>query len=337
MSRNTRSSIEPSTRLNAHLYVTPSCNLSCPFCYYDARLSTTTPPDALPISAMVEILETACDLYDARFDIEGGEMFLRRDIGDLFAGVTPKVLERLTITTNGMARVTLAPDILRQLDEVRVSVEGHTDFLQRDLRGIDLAPVLRTAELLMKAAVPVTLRITLHKNNYALVGEMLDTFVAQGFDRFSFYEFQSSGRGTALARSYSLDDSDVELVLHQLTSLPDVMQEATIKYSLSRVRASIIQSNRSRLQARGFAVVDLAGVASLTCDYDGAIRVCPWDIRSAPVGSARPNEFELELRRLMKSSALSHDCDHCSALRVVRGAAARPQGDVARVGEGRWG
>ncbi len=334
MSHDVRHPIEPKTRLNAHLYVTPACNLNCPHCYYNARLSLTTPPDALAISTMLEIIETACELYDARFDIEGGEMFLRRGIGELFAALTTNVRQRLTITTNGMARVTIAPEILRELEEVRVSVEGHTDDLQRDLRGIGLAPVLRTAESIMRAGVPVTLRITLHKRNHALVGEMLESFVARGFSHFSLYEFQSSGRGTALAKSYSLDDTDVERVLDQLAALPEVSHATTIKYSLSRCRALIVESHRLRLEAHGFMVVDVSGVASITCDYDGSLGVCPWNIGGLRIGSVQPNGFRSELRRLMQANALSHKCDHCSAVRVVRSATMPQQDEMARLGVG---
>src|SRR5437764_960071 len=114
-------------RLYVHLYVIPTCNLKCIHCYYDA-LPLRTPIDRLlTIDEMSKVIRELCDTYDAYFDVEGGEMFLRRDVARLFESLPPEYLRRITLTTNGVAKVTVAPALLCAVDEFRVSVESHVD------------------------------------------------------------------------------------------------------------------------------------------------------------------------------------------------------------------
>lgn len=135
------------------------------------------------------------DNYDAYFDIEGGELFLRKDIHELFSSLENEYLNRLTITTNGTINFDYTYSYLQQLDELRISFEGHTDDLQQSIRNIPLKKPLYTAKQLLKRHVPVVIRITLHKQNFLYIKEMIEFFKNHGFLKFSLYEYQSSGRG----------------------------------------------------------------------------------------------------------------------------------------------
>jgi MoaA/NifB/PqqE/SkfB family radical SAM enzyme len=305
-------------RLYVHLYVIPICNLKCIHCYYDALPLRASVDDLLTIEQMSQVIRCLCDTYDAAFDVEGGEFFLRKDISGLFDALAPNYLRYITITTNGVAKINVDPTLLSCLDEFRVSVEGHTDQLQRDIRGIKLTPVLRTCTQLMNQGVPVTLRLTLHRKNYQYVQEMLDYFIGLGFSRFSLYEYQASGRGSDYAAQYALDSSAFEYVLHQLCKGTVAEKTDVFKLSLSVRRIPIIMAFQEELREKGYEVVDLSGSASLTVEYNGVLGVCPWNVVNENIGQFRSESFLPDIQTMMDVGKLDHVCQHCSAIRVQR-------------------
>ena len=216
-------------RLFVHIHVTPNCNLECKHCYYDAKPANFKTEYSLSIPDIASIITVLYEEYDAFFDIEGGELFLRKDISQLFNLLPPDYWGRITITTNGITKITITSGVMLKLDEFRVSVEGHTDELQREIRGIDLAPVMKTCAQLRSAGVPLVLRITLHKKNVQYLAEMLRCFIKQGFDKFSLYEFQATGRGLMHELEYALDESELAQVFGDLCAYPFAKETKLLK------------------------------------------------------------------------------------------------------------
>lgn len=303
-------------RLYVHLYVIPTCNLKCIHCYSDAMPMNAKVDRILSIDEMRQVITDLCDTYDSAFDVEGGEFFIRKDIDRLFEVVPPDYWRNITITTNGVAKINVDPELLRQVDEFRVSVEGHTDELQRSIRGINLRPVLKTCERLQSSGVPITLRITLHKKNYLQVREMLKHYLELGFTRFSLYEFQASGRGYNYASEYSLDQSDLEYVLLELCKEQIIEKGGLFKLSLSSRRITLVRSFQSLLESKGYEVIDLSGAASLTVNYNGVLGVCPWNVVSENVGLFHQDSFLSDVKNMMSAGTLDHSCSHCSAIRI---------------------
>lgn len=304
-------------RLNVHLYVTPICNLRCKHCYYDAKLANSMLERILTINEIAQIITDLSDKYSVAFDVEGGEFFLRQDITELFEAVPNRYWHNVTITTNGTVEVGVHPRHLQSLDEFRVSVEGHTDDLQRDLRGVSLAPVLKTCSTLDSSGVPITLRITLHKKNYWYLPEMIESFAGLGFTRFSMYEFQPVGRGYLCRHEYMLGSQEIEEVLELLCRKPITSDARILKVSLSARRISAVAKHRRQLTSRGYEIVDLSGIPSLTIDYNGDIGVCPWNVGSRSVGVFRRESFSSDMAEYMQAGLLYHECDYCSAIGVL--------------------
>lgn len=303
-------------RLNVHLYVIPNCNLQCKHCYYNALSLHAPIQEPLTIPQMAAIITSLCDTYDTYFDVEGGEFFLRQDVAELFNMLPVDYLGRLTITTNGVTRIDVSPPILQQLDEFRVSVEGHTDELQHDIRGIKLKPVLKTCYGLMEAGVPITLRITLHKKNHNQVADMLTYFIGKGFSKFSLYEFQATGRGCLCETEYALCTNELEESIRQLADLALPKQAAAVKLSLSARRIDLVRAYESRLTAGGYTILSLAGAASLTVNYNGDLGVCPWNVGNDNIGKVNPAQFMSSIHNSMDTGQLDHQCVHCSAIRI---------------------
>jgi len=304
-------------RLFVHIYVTPICNLKCKHCYYDAKPINSKIEHALTILNIANIIVSLCDQYDAFFDIEGGEFFLRDDISELFDILPPDYWGRITVTTNGTTKITLTPDVILKLDEFRISVEGHTDELQKELRNIGLTPVMKTCSELRSAGIPFVLRITLHKKNFQYLVEMLQWFIKQGFDRFSLYEFQSTGRGRQHEVEYALGENELAQALKGLCVHPLLKDMKLIKISLSARRVSLVHSIRRELEQEGFEVVDLSGAASLTVNYDGSLGICPWKVGIESIGSYDPRKFILDVQQLVEHGKLNHLCNHCSTVRIM--------------------
>jgi len=304
-------------RLNVHLYVTPICNLHCKHCYYDAWPLDQRPNKLLTIEEMVFIIRTLSNNFDAAFDIEGGEFFLRDDINELFAQLPQQYLKNITITTNGtLAKNILSRDI-KYLDEFRISVEGHSDELQRDIRGISLHPVLNTGLGLISENVSVTLRITLHKKNFSALIDMLEYFTSLGFKNFSFYEFQSSGRGHSCEREYGLDQSEIEKVLQLLVENEPLSEINILKLNFNATREDLVRKYQVLLEDRNYLLLDISGIPSLTINYDGDLGVCPWNIGHDHVGKFQKASFLDDVNRYFDKGILSHECAHCSAIRVL--------------------
>ena len=304
-------------RLNVHLYVTPVCNLQCKHCYYDAWRSNDVPENLLTVSEMKFIIMHLCDNYDAAFDVEGGEFFLRKDISTLFKVVPPSYLGKITITTNGTVKIITDYKYLQYLDEFRVSVEGHTNALQKEIRGINLTPILRTCDKLRSKGVPITLRITLHKKNYNYILDMLDYFASLGFTRFSLYEFQAAGRGRTVANEYCLEERQLEQVLTLLTSNSINPAIEVIKLSLSSARVKLVNLHRTELVSAEYEIIDISGIPSLTIDYNGNLGICPWNVGNDTIGFFSKKSFGSDIAKYIRTGRLNHICKYCSAVRVI--------------------
>jgi len=270
----------------------------------------------LEINEIVHIIKSLYENYKASFEVEGGEFFLRRDIKDLFSALSDRYWSNITITTNGTVGIDVRPEYLCRLDEFRVSVEGHTDDLQRDIRNISLKPVLKTCENLRSSGVPITLRVTLHKKNYKFLSEMLDYFNGLGFTRFSMYEFQAVGRGRAYADEYVLDKTELGEVLRELISYSVSAGIETLKLSLSARRISLLTDYEQKLIASGYKILDLSNALSLTINYNGDLGVCPWIVNTDVIGKYQEQNFISNVAKYIANGLLEHDCQHCSAVRV---------------------
>ena len=168
--------------IEVHLHTNYSCNLFCRHCYNNSgscNKSTLSPEFVL------DLLEKLCGGYEAEIHLEGGEIFLLPELLAAMNDLPDEVLRCITITTNGTIRLT-DPDILKMLSRIqalRVSVEGHTNEQQREIRNIDLTPVLENARFYKENKIPVWLRITLYKNNWeGFVTETLPALNAEGFE-----------------------------------------------------------------------------------------------------------------------------------------------------------
>ncbi len=314
--------MEPAKQpLNIHLYLTPNCNLACTHCYYDAWSLRETPTRLLTVDEVHHVITTLCDEYDADFHVEGGEAFLRPDLPEMFDRIPERYWRSVTLTTSGTVPIQVAPDHLRKVGNLRISVEGHTDKLQRQIRGVPLKPVLETCRRLSEQMVPFEIRITLFRNNVGQFRQMLETFADLGAQSFGFYEYQAVGRGAQDDQKYRLDGDDIEGVLDQL--LPDMLPGIRhLKLSLPPRRSAQVLRRRAELEASGCDVVEVGTTPSLTINYDGGIGISPWKITANRIedqfATLDATHLGSEIRRRIEDGTLNRLCDSCSELLVLK-------------------
>jgi MoaA/NifB/PqqE/SkfB family radical SAM enzyme len=285
-------------RLNIHMYVTPICNLECIHCYYEAKDTKFKIGNQLSIKDMKYIIETLVDNYDAYFDIEGGELFLREDIDNLFNSLDKKYLKRLTLTTNGTVNFNLNQDYLKYLDELRISFEGSNNSIQKRIRGIELNKPLNLAKRLLKNGVMPTIRITIHKENFNKISNIIDFYSSYGFRRFGFYEFIDVGRG----KNYSdltLKEDDFYILAKIIENLD---KKVYYKFSFPKQRAKFFKN-----------YLAISRVSSLTINYNGDIGICPWNIGKDIFTKFNKKSFLSDI----KSKNLIHTCNYCSSIRIT--------------------
>jgi len=285
-------------RLNIHLYVTPICNLKCIHCYYEAKDINFHINKMISIDDMKYIIINLIDNYDAYFDIEGGELFLRDNIYTLFDSLDKKYLNRLTLTTNGTVKFNINSNYLKYLDEFRISFEGDNDILQERIRGIKLDKPLNLALKLLKYNIMPTIRITIHKYNYKNIGKIIDFFYSYGFIKYSFYEFISTGRGKK-HKDLELDKKEFLILSSQIKELN--RNDISYKFSFPKKRAIYFEN-----------YLDISGVDSLTINYNGDIGICPWQI-----GQDIFAKFEKDNFLNIIDRNLLHQCNYCSFIRIT--------------------
>ncbi len=302
-------------RLNAHLYVTPKCNFKCKHCYSSENQNLED--RLLEISELVDITKKLVENYDVYIDVEGGELFLKEDIREYFMQLDKKELERITVTTNGSIPYDIPSKYLKELDEFRVSLEGHTDELNMVIRGMPIQPIIDNCIKWLNAGVSVVLRLTLNKMNYMYIPEIIKKYSNIGFKRFSFYEYQSVGRG-------KLNEEDFLLSVEQIDKTIDLIATEAKKYKgLEYVKLSL-SKNRDNLitkyeENNKFKIDYLGNIASVFINHNGQLGICPWHVNDG-------NHYNLEYSKenfienidyLINKNESDHNCSNCTTKRIL--------------------
>jgi MoaA/NifB/PqqE/SkfB family radical SAM enzyme len=293
--------------LNVHMYLTPLCNLACSHCYYDAKRIGDDPGRMLSVDDVVDTISWLCKKFEADLHLEGGEIFLRPDLDQIFAKLAPEYLSLLTVTTSGIVPMQVSKERLRALGDLRISVEGHTDELQQMLRPANLDRVFRTTEMLRTNAIPFSLRVTLHRANVRKIQEMITSFVARGVERISFFEYQPVGRGLAQINQHTLSDADFEFVLDTLIQEPLNPLLRVLKLSLSQRRVAMALERQSMLEDQGFKFIELTAIPNLTINSNGDLGISPWLATATKLHDCFANIFETDFRTEIERRFISDE------------------------------
>lgn len=296
--------------LELHLHTNDDCNLRCRHCYNRSGESMSC--HRPPTEAILQTLQYFYDTYETKVHLEGGEIFLRPELLSQMGTLPENLLKHVTITTNGTIRnndpTVLA--MLRKLNLLRISVEGHTEEQQRLVRGTSLKHTLENAAFYQSVGVPVCLRLTLNKLNYhGFVSQTISSLAAYGFLVFQVYEFQSVGRGVdaqdELTIDFPLDELWAELYEHHFP------KGTHFKLMLSARRGAEVENAAPSLEKRNFVCAKLSPESGLSIHADGGVFLCAWDNDSS---HQLFNWYEQKRPQvLLQSIPLTHTCEYCSS------------------------
>jgi radical SAM protein with 4Fe4S-binding SPASM domain len=182
--------------------VTPTCNLRCSHCYYDA----VPVPGGSPAGDELSTDEALALLHDlARFRVpvvlfSGGEPLLRPDL-DRLIGQAVELGIRTVISTNGTLITRQRAARLRELgvSYVGVSLDGIGQANDR-MRGVPGAyrAALDGIRNCLAVGQRVGLRFTMTRENVADLGRIFDLITEEGIPRACFYHLVYSGRGAEM-------------------------------------------------------------------------------------------------------------------------------------------
>ena len=297
-------------KLELHLHTNTSCNLSCIHCYNNSGETDSFPE----IGQILDTIRLICTLYDTSIHLEGGEIFLRPALLSAMSGLPPEILRVITVTTNG----TIFLDdceiirVLRSLDVLRVSVEGHTAKLHEQIRGGSFCDVLNNAGKYRDLGVPLCLRITLNRLNYRnFISNTIESLAEQGFARFQIYEFQSVGRGKNSASSLSLNFPLTDLLQEMCTvSIPGV----SLDMMFPERRRRELFAAKSALERNGYQLIELPCEAGISIHANGDVYKCAWE--NDPKSRLCNWYLDKDALSTLQGSNLKHHCEHCSSFRV---------------------
>jgi MoaA/NifB/PqqE/SkfB family radical SAM enzyme len=263
----------------------------------------------------VNLIKFLCKNYNTDIHLEGGEIFLEECLITALSGLDKTIRQHITITTNGTIRTANAEviQVLQSIGCLRVSVEGHTDSLNRAVRKYDLLPVLENALYYQNHGIPVALRITLNKLNVdAMFNEIVPGLEEKDFSLFQIYEMQPIGRGKT---SDLCINGNLEYFFKQLVKCPP---HSNFKISLPFHRKTEVYKYITQFKQVGIEVSEVGNNASVNIGTNGSVRICPWDITSKPLAFIKPGNFE-SLSNIIETQDIPHKCEYCSRVVLMGG------------------
>ena len=294
--------------LDVHLYVTPRCNLACVHCYYDAFDVDGDETGVLSKASVVDVIRKICASYEADIHLEGGEAFLRQDIGEIMEELGAHELQSLTLTTSGTVPIKISPDLLRAVGDLRISIDGHTDDINQRLRGVALKRPMRTMRELAADAVGFSVRMTISSLNVQHIRETLDFLSANGARKISFFEFQPVGRGRDSKDRFEVADDDFDSFIETLSDFAPSGIFDEVKMSVSPRRVTQAVPHYDRFKKNGFQVVSLEKNPNITVNWNGDVGISPWGVTAKITSdrfvNVRSNSWFSEVQSLYQENAL---------------------------------
>lgn len=303
-------------KLEVHLHTNTNCNLFCLHCYNNSGKKDKSIIHYYPSDKdILDTIRYICDNYDAEIHLEGGEVFLRRDLLRKMDLLPDTCLKTITITTNG----TIFSDdpyiihMLKNIAALRVSVES-ADIQQHELiRGFSLEKTLKIAEMYQQAGIPLWIRVTLNKLNYhCFLQQHIIKLSERGFNKFQVYEFQNVGRGSNNQKILAVDSSLYELIDELCdTSLNGIV----LKLMFAKGRIPEILSSQKRLEEHGYHVQLIPPEEGISIHANGDVFRCAWD--NEPANILCNWYSQTDSKEVVSSNSLYHICNHCSAIRIL--------------------
>jgi MoaA/NifB/PqqE/SkfB family radical SAM enzyme len=222
------SSTDESGVLVVHLL--NQCNLHCRHCYMNA---VPNGGNILPIDLVRRALQEAVLLGVRTVHLTGGEPFMYPDIKQVLEFAAGRQEYQLFISTNGtLIGPKEAAWIKSARAGVQISIDGREEYHDR-FRGMSgaFSDSRRGIEALVNADVPVTLVVTVTRDNLDCLPWLAEWGLRNHADRISVQPLQAVGRGSRIADS-KLSEQEVCKLFAQVSDLGHVYAGKGLRFSL---------------------------------------------------------------------------------------------------------
>jgi Fe-coproporphyrin III synthase len=163
------------------LYITDGCNSRCITCDI-----WKLPRRNMSLELVERLTGEFAALGVKRVLLSGGEAMQHPhwpEIAQMIRAVGAKVM----LLTNGLALKKQADQVIANVDELTVSLDGATPETYHAIRGVNALPViLEGISAVSAAGIPVTTRTTLQRNNFREMAAIVDVAKSAGVHRVSF-------------------------------------------------------------------------------------------------------------------------------------------------------
>jgi SynChlorMet cassette radical SAM/SPASM protein ScmE len=214
------------TPRSVDIEITNRCNLRCKYCSHFTSAGDVN--QDLAKEEWLQFFEELNRCAVMNVCLSGGEPFYREDLSELIGGITQNRM-RFNILSNG----TLITDEIaaflastRRCDSVQVSIDGSIPITHDSFRGGGtFLKAIEGIKFLQKHHVPVTVRVTIHKQNVRDLGNIAKLLLDEiGLPSFS----TNSASHMGLCRKNA---DQVELTTEERSLAMETLLRLTKKYN----------------------------------------------------------------------------------------------------------
>lgn len=179
--------------------VTDACNLLCPVCLADSKVTPTCNPSLEDFETMFREL-LRCEGRPTAIQFSGGEPTVRKDLLEIIGLAQSLGFKLIEIDTNGI-ELAKDPNLARDLADLGISgvylqFDGVTPETHMTIRGMDLTKIKEEAvKNCIRAGLSVTLAMTVIKRvNDSQLGDVVKYAISRGAIGVNFQPFTAVGR-----------------------------------------------------------------------------------------------------------------------------------------------
>jgi len=323
--------------------ITGRCNLSCKHCYNSSGPGQEADSE-LTTKEAFSFIDDCAELKVPVILFSGGEPLVRSDLFELAAHAKDLGI-KTALSTNGTL---ITPEIAEKIKEsgigyVGISLDGATSETHDRFRNcpgaFDLA--VKVFSYCNDAGIRCGVRVTLTKENYHELKDLIDLSLKIGACRFCLYWLVPSGRGIDSYENLQLSESEVFSALDLLQEYasktdPSVMEFLTVDGPQDAIHLLSVmeQKNSSDLPEARSLIASMkggcsAGIRVANVTQHGDVYPCQFaQIPEMYIGSIRTRKFSEiwndkdnpVLKRFRdKKELLKGRCASCSYLDLCGG------------------
>ncbi|HDN68039.1 MAG: radical SAM protein [Candidatus Methanospirareceae archaeon] len=271
--------------------ITNKCNLACSHCYISASSGSGARPELdtgrdtgsggeLSLEEAKEFLDDLAEMRVPLVLFSGGEPLVRKDFWELAAHATARGLKTALSTNGTLISSTVAAKIRDcGVEYVGVSLDGakaETHDRIRNQPGCfeKAVQALRNcAEVGLKAGV----RVTVTKENYKEVGDLLDLSRDLGVPRFCVYWLVPSGRGREIY--------DLQLKPQEVAQIFDLLYQRARALNPAEMEILTVDAPQDGI----YLLSKLKDEGSPESEYENALRLLQYTGDSCSAGDRVAN------------------------------------------------